>query len=483
MIAFVLASGVFGGGTASSGGRTPDHGFATSLATVMRRSLSSQMQVSATLGYAHPSTVVVPAGTLPQDLAQERQAVASARAQLTTAHATLSTDTATLGQADAGLSADRAKLAVDCAGDNAGASAASSSGGASAGSGAGSTPCASDAQSMSTDEQGVTLAGAKVAGDRQAVPSATTALASAQAGLAQAEVSATAYGQSATYTELPAVGQIVARGETLYETNGQPVVSLYGSAAPWRAFRAGMPPGRDVAELNENLHALGYPTGLAGQRFTSATRAAIGAFQSARGGERTGELLLGSVAFEPGPVRVTSVTPTLGATVQPGPVLTVTSVARQVTIELDAAQQAEVKVGDPVTITLPDQRTTPGTVTYVGTVATTPASSADQGGGNGPSTPTIEVDITPTHAAATGHLDQAPVDVSITTVSVRSALAVPVAALLALAGGGYAVEEIGANGVHHLVAAGLGIFDDADGLVQVTGAGLAAGQRIVVPGE
>ena len=59
----------------------------------------------------------------------------------------------------------------------------------------------------------------------------------------------------------------------------------------------------------------------------------------------------------------------------------------------------------------------------------------------------------------------------------------PVAALLALAGGGYAVEEIGANGVHHLVAADLGIFDDADGLVQVTGAGLAAGQRIVVPGE
>ena len=40
-----------------------------------------------------------------------------------------------------------------------------------------------------------------------------------------------------------------------------------------------------------------------------------------------------------------------------------------------------------------------------------------------------------------------------------------------------------ANGVHHLVAVNLGIFDDADGLVQVSGAGLAAGQRVVVPGE
>jgi hypothetical protein len=31
------------------------------------------------------------------------------------------------------------------------------------------------------------------------------------------------------------------------------------------------------------------------------------------------------------------------------------------------------------------------------------------------------------------------------------------------------------------VAVGLGLFDDARGLVQVTGAGLAAGQRVVVP--
>jgi hypothetical protein len=196
----------------------------------------------------------------------------------------------------------------------------------------------------------------------------------------------------------------------------------------------------------------------------------------------TGELLLGSVVFEPGPARVTSVTPTLGATVQPGPVLAITSIVRQVAIQLDAAQQAEIKVGDPVTITLPDNRTTPGRVTYVGTVATVP--SSDQGGGGGgPSAPTIEVRVTPSDPSATGSLDQAPVDVSITTASVKDALVVPVAALLALADGGYAVEEIESNGVHRLVAVELGIFDDADGLVQVSGAGVAAGQRIVVPGE
>jgi hypothetical protein len=57
---------------------------------------------------------------------------------------------------------------------------------------------------------------------------------------------------------------------------------------------------------------------------------------------------------------------------------------------------------------------------------------------------------------------------------------VPITALLAQGGGGYAVEEIGRQG-HYLVAVSPGAFDDAAGLVQVTGPGLAAGQRVVVP--
>jgi hypothetical protein len=189
----------------------------------------------------------------------------------------------------------------------------------------------------------------------------------------------------------------------------------------------------------------------------------------------TGSLLLGSVTFEPGAVRVTSVTPTDGAAVQPGPVLGITSVRRVVTIALDASQQSSVKVGDPVVITLPDNSTTPGHVTYVGTVATTPSDQNGNGGGS----PTIEVDVTPNRPGATGRLDQAPVDVSITTATVKNALVVPVNALLSLTSGGYAVEVVTA-GVHSLVGVSLGLFDDADGLVQVTGS-LHPGQRVVVP--
>jgi len=451
----------------------------------VRRSLSSQTQVSATLGYADPSTIVAPAGTAPSAVQQAQQSLVSAQSTLVAAQSTLAADGGALAQDRAALAAARAKEAVDCLGANAaeteaGNSGGGGSGGGGNGGGGGSTPCASDAQALTSDQQALSQAAAKVGGDQAQVSSGEKSVAMAQGGLAAAQSSASTYGQSATYTTLPAVGQIVDRGQGLYSISGEPVVLLYGSVAPWRALTPGMSPGRDAAELNANLRALGYGRSLGDDAFTSETEAAVRSFQSRHGLPVTGQLQLGSVVFEPGPVRVTSVTPTLGAAVQAGPVLGITSTRREVTIALDAAQQTNVKVGDPVTITLPDNSTTPGRVSFVGTVATT-APSDNSGGGGSSSSPTIEVEVTPTDPAATGRLDQAPVNVSITTGSVSNALVVPVNALLALASGGYALEEVEAGGVHKLVTVQLGLFDDADELVQVTGSGLAAGQRVVVP--
>ena len=71
-------------------------------------------------------------------------------------------------------------------------------------------------------------------------------------------------------------------------------------------------------------------------------------------------------------------------------------------------------------------------------------------------------------------------NVEITTERVENVLAVPVDALLALAGGGYAVE-VAEGRVHRLEAVTVGLFDDAEGVVQVSGQGLSAGQRVVVP--
>jgi peptidoglycan hydrolase-like protein with peptidoglycan-binding domain len=461
------------GGSAKSGGGVGDNATATSLRTVARRSLSSQTQVSGTLGYAGSSSIRVPSGTAPSAVSQAQQSVTNAEGMLSTARVSLAADSEALAGHQATVSAARAKEAVDCAGDNAAESA--SSGSPSSG-GGGSGSCASDVQAVSAAEQSSSGAAMKVKGDRAQVYSAEKGLASTRSNLSTARSAAALYGESSTFTKLPSVGQVIARGQSLYQISGQSAVLLYGSVLPTRAFIAGMSPGSDVAELNSNLDALAYGQGLMGNTFSAATAAAIRAFQSAHGLSVTGGLLLGSVVFEPGPVRVASVTPTVGATVMPGPVLAITSTARQVKLALNAAQQANVKKGDQVTITLPDNQTTPGRISYVSSVATSPSSKP----GEEESAPTIEVDATPTDPAATGRLDQAPVNVSITTESVEGALVVPVDALLALAGGGYAVE-IAEGRVHHLTAVTLGLFDDADGLVQVSGRGLSVGQRVVVP--
>jgi peptidoglycan hydrolase-like protein with peptidoglycan-binding domain len=445
-----------------------DNSTPTSLTTVRSQSLSSQTQVGGTLGYAGSSKILVASGNAPTAVQQSEQQIASGEAQVASAQRTLESDSASLQRAHSQLAAARAKEAVDCAGEGA-AEAGSSAGG-------GSGTCAGDTQTVTSGEQSVTGAEARVTADRTQLASAQSSLARSQSAFATARATAVSYAQGAVYTSLPSVGEVIARNHSLYAIGGQPTILLYGPTLATRAFLAAMSAGPDVAELNTNLEALGYGTGLAGEEFTAATAAAIRAFQAAHGLAQTGALALGSVVFESGPVRVTSVTPSVGMNVSPGPVLGVSSTARQVTVKLDASQQASVKKGDRVLITLPDNQTTPGTVSYVASVAVAPPSEHGE-----ESAPTIEVDITPNEPRATGHLDAAPVQVSITTASVEDTLVVPVTALLALAGGGYAVEEVQPDGVHHLVAVALGLFDDEAGDVQVSGPELAAGQRVVVP--
>jgi hypothetical protein len=278
----------------------------------------------------------------------------------------------------------------------------------------------------------------------------------------------------------------------LYKTdNGSPTVLLYGSVPAWRALDPGVT-GTDVSQLNHDLVALGDASGAqlgeAGwDTFSAVTQTGVQKLQAEVGiASPSGSLSLGSFVFEPTALRVTTVTGSLGGPAA-GPVLTATSDQHVVTIPLDAAQQSEVKVGDSVSVTLPDGSSTPGTVSWVGSVATTSGASGGSGGtgssggtGGSGSTATIPVTVTLTDPSAAGSLDQAPVTVYITTATAHDALVVPVGALLAQSSGGYAVEVAGAGNTRRLVPVKVGIFDDTDGLVQVTGA-LAPGQRVVVP--
>jgi Putative peptidoglycan binding domain len=286
-----------------------------------------------------------------------------------------------------------------------------------------------------------------------------------------------------TITALPGVGQVVDQGQVLYRVDGYPVVLLYGSTPAYRTLAEGATAadlaGADVAELNQALVALGYASRAnldpSSDEFSWATKAGVEKLQAHLGVDQSGVLDLGQVVFLPTAARVTNVQATLGGHAGT-PVLTATSTTRQVSVNLNANRQSQVKTGDSVTITLPDGRTTPGAVASVGTVATAPTST------DGTNTaPTVAMAITPTRPQDTGSLDQAPVQVAITTATVADVLTVPVNALLALSGGGYAVEVADPDGTHHLVAVTLGIFDDAAGLAQVSGSGLTAGQHVVVP--
>ena len=125
--------------------------------------------------------------------------------------------------------------------------------------------------------------------------------------------------QGTAYTALPAAGATVRRGQQLYAVDGAPVTLFYGSTPEWRALSVGVVAGRDVAQLDRNLIALGYGAGLVvSDYFTDATAYAVGLWQAARGLPVTGTVPLGQVAYAPGPLRVTGVTPVLGSPPQPG---------------------------------------------------------------------------------------------------------------------------------------------------------------------
>jgi hypothetical protein len=290
-----------------------------------------------------------------------------------------------------------------------------------------------------------------------------------------------------TVTSLPAIGQVVSEGQVLYDVSGSPVVLLYGTTPAYRALAEGATDsstsGADVGNLNYDLVALGYLTSadIASEPndFTAYTKAGVEKLQAALGITQDGTLALGQFVFLPAATRITAYgnNTVVGGSAQPdAQILTATSTNRVVTINLDANQQGNVKVGDKVELSLPNGQSTAGTVTSVGTVATTPS-----GNGGGSSSPTITVLVTPDDPKATGNLDQASVEVSITSNTATNVFVVPLDALLALADGGYALEVIGSKGTRTLEPVTLGLTDDGTERVQVSGPGVVAGQRIVIP--
>jgi hypothetical protein len=372
-----------------------------------------------------------------------------------------------------------------------------------------STPaCSQDAQKVSQDQTQLAQAQQQLAAARSTatrdhdqnqakVASDQTKLGGDQATLASLQ--ATAVNPGTTYTSLPKVGDIISQDQPVYAVSNEPVPLLYGSIAAYRAFYAGVSDGADVGELTHDLIALGYGAGLTqSNHYSSATAAAVERWQTALGLPATGNILLGQVVFEPGPIRVTSVTPPVGASVGGGgsgsgggTVLTATSTTPIVTVALEVTQEYLVKPGDAVSIVLPDGASTVGGhVQAVGNVATCPGgggsgtgNSADQSpcsssGSNNNSAPTVTVTVTLDSTPPGATLDQAPVNVNITTQRADNVLAVPVNALLALQGGGFGLDVV-TGSTSHLVGVTTGLYSNT--LVQVSGTGITAGTLVEVP--
>jgi hypothetical protein len=273
-----------------------------------------------------------------------------------------------------------------------------------------------------------------------------------------------------TYTDLPAAGDKVDCGDVLYRVDDKPVLLLCGTVPAYRDLRKGAV-GNDVRQLNRNLHVRG-----AGNAFTSKTENTLKALQRRKGVHVTGALALGDAVFLPEAVRIAKVTGHLGGRALPGAqALDATSDTLHVQLNLDPSEQGQVKRGDRAQITLPGNTTVTGKVDGFGRVAEVPA-----GQGSSAADATISTYISLDDPGKARGLDRAPVGVQITTKGVDDALSVPVTALVGRSGGGFAVEVVRAGGRRELVAVTVGLFDTADGRVQVEG-DLREGDPVAVP--
>lgn len=311
-------------------------------------------------------------------------------------------------------------------------------------------------------------------------------------------------GGSGVVTAVPEPGTVVEPGDALFRVDDQPVVLFDGDTPFFRALAApdveaerggaelgdgeqgdgdgpggddehggeqddapdGPTTGRfqsgaDVAVLKANLAALGYPVGTRTDPvYTPALAEGVRRWQADVGLRPTGVLDPTRVVVHRGAVRVDAV---LGAPGAPAdqPVLAVTATERVVTVPFTAAQAAAFPAGTPASITLPDGTALPATVRAVR------PGSRDQGAP--PSTGEVVADDPASLDAATGP----SVRVAFAAQTREDVLAVPVEALLALAGGGYALEL--ADGTLLAVETGM----TAHGLVEVDGDGVAEGLEVV----
>ncbi|MFE9206589.1 peptidoglycan-binding protein [Micromonospora sp. NPDC007230] len=273
-------------------------------------------------------------------------------------------------------------------------------------------------------------------------------------------------------TKVPLAGDVINRGQPIYRVDNAPVVLMYGTVAAYRSLGPGVT-GVDVRQLEANLKALGYGGFTVDDTYSAATATAVKRWQQDLGLDQTGQVELGRLLFAPGAIRIDTVTAGVNQSTGDGQeVLQYTGTGRQVTVLLEVSRQRLARKGVEVQIRLPDGKQVAGRVDRVYSVIEQ-APSPD----SAPET-RIEAPVSLADPAAAAGIEAAVVTVTFTAGERRDVLTVPVAALVALAEGGYGVEVVEGSTTRY-VRVETGLF--AGGRVEVTGGGLTEGTTVGLP--
>ena len=268
-------------------------------------------------------------------------------------------------------------------------------------------------------------------------------------------------------------------------------IAMYGEQPAWRTFEAGMAEGLDVFQLEQNLVALGYDeTGSIAidHEFDEHTSTAIENMQSVLRLPITGKLEFREVLFIPGNsvVQYSEFHTEIGTSIVPtNPVLSLTTIEKviskpgfedvikslqKVNTSIEVVNKDLVDLVLIVSIELPDENIISGTISDIGDIAVIPQGNQGE--------PYLEIVVSLEDTESYPEWTGASVTVSVTKKLASNVLAAPVTSLLAILGGGYAIEVI-ENGSSKLVPVSVGLY--ADGWVEINGDGINVGTEVVVP--
>jgi hypothetical protein len=268
-----------------------------------------------------------------------------------------------------------------------------------------------------------------------------------------------------TLTDVLAVSDDAARGTVLYTADDEPTIALFGTIPMWRTLTAGVDAGVDIRQLEENLVALGFGSGITvDNTFSAGTASAVKRWETTLGrADPDGTVELGDVVYLAAAGTVLSHDAIIGEPLESGtPILTVGSDEQVLSAQIPAGEATGWAPGAAVNLTWADGTTTTATVSAV---------SSDVADGN--------VDLT---VGLTGADRDRPsgAEATVTATDVRhdGVIAVPVAAIVAGTNGGRAVR-VPAGGEDRMVAVQTGLV--ADGWIEIT-SGLNAGEAVRLPG-